>query len=475
MPVGGRRSPRKVIAIDSHLPLLAEDANGQAHAYLSTVFPESRQAPGPGGTDARPKVAVIGSGVAGLTAAYILQNSCHVTLIEAESRLGGHAHTHELIDPLTLKPVNVDSGFIVHNSANYPTLMRIFRELGVLTQPTQMSMSISCTECGLEYAGGAGMRAIFARKRRLLDFRFLKMLLDIKRFHRAAQNLLARPGDAEISVGEFLSRGQFSNYFKQHFIVPLISSVWSCSQSQAMEYPARYLFAFLNNHAMLSVTGSPKWRTVVGGSQQYVSRIVEGLPRIRCGQPVVSVKRGEHNVQIGYASGELETFDRVVIATHADQALQMLTNPTAKECEVLSAFTYSKNHTSLHRNAALLPKSKRAGASWNYAIPACGASADRVVVSYDMNRLMNLGGETPYVVTLNSDLVDPLCVDSSLIISEMIYEHPIYTLKAVAAQKELAALNSPLIAFAGAYHGWGFHEDGARSGAAAALAIGGIW
>lgn len=436
---------------------------------------ESSNPPAQGLEGGRAKVAVIGSGVAGLTAAYILQRTCDVTLIEADSRLGGHAHTHELIDPLTLESVNVDSGFIVHNEANYPTLMRIFRELGVLTQATQMSMSISCEECGLEYAGGAGVKAIFARKRRLIDFRFLKMLVDIKRFHRAAQNLLARSGDAEISLGEFLSHGQYSNYFKQHFIVPLISSVWSCSQSQAMEYPARYLFAFLNNHAMLSVTGSPKWRTVVGGSQQYVSRIVEGLPRIRMGQPVISVKRGKDDVEICYASGELEIFDQVVIATHADQALQMLFNPTTKEKEVLSAFTYSKNHTSLHRNPALLPKSKRAGASWNYAIPTCGASAERVVVSYDMNRLMNLGGETPYVVTLNSDLVDPNRFDPSLVISEMIYEHPIYTLKAVAAQKELAALNSPLIAFAGAYHGWGFHEDGARSGAAAAIAIGGRW
>ena len=319
------------------------------------------------------------------------------------------------------------------------------------------------------------MKAIFARKRSLLDFRFLKMLFDIKRFHRAAQKLLARPESVELSLGEFLSRGQFSNYFRQHFIVPLISSVWSCSQSQAMEYPARYLFAFLNNHAMLSVTGSPKWRTVVGGSQQYVSRIIEGLNRIRSGQPVTSVKRGQNDVQVGYASGEIELFDQVVIATHADQALRMLVNPTPKEHEVLSAFTYSKNHTSLHRNPALLPKSKRAGASWNYAIPTCGASADRVVVSYDMNRLMSLGGETPYVVTLNSDLVDTIRLDSSLVISEMIYEHPIYTLKAVAAQRELPALNSPLIAFAGAYHGWGFHEDGARSGAAAALALGGAW
>ena len=216
---------------------------------------------------------------------------------------------------------------------------------------------------------------------------------------------------------------------------------------------------------MLSVTGSPKWRTVVDGSQQYVSRITAHLPRIRLGQPVISVKRGDGEIEIGYASGEVETFEQVVIATHANQALQMLVDQTPNEQAVLSAFTYSRNQISLHRNPALLPRSARAGASWNYSIPSCDAGAERVVVSYDMNRLMRLGLKVPYVVTLNSDLVDEGRLDSETVISEMIYEHPIYTLKAVAAQ----------IAFAGAYHGWGFHEDGARAGAAAARALGGEW
>jgi predicted NAD/FAD-binding protein len=466
----------KANASHLQLPLIGEDAPAQAQTYSLRVTPEStptQKSPNEG--TARAKVAVIGSGVSGLTAAYILQRTCDVTLIEADFRLGGHAHTHELIDPKDGRKTYVDSGFIVHNQTNYPTLVRLFKELEIRTQPTQMSLSISCGGCGLEYAGGAGAKAIFAQYRRLVDLRFLKMLLDIRRFHRIARSIMAENQSIELPLGEFLADNKFSTYFVQHFMVPLISSVWSCSQSEAMSYPALYLFAFLDNHAMLSVTGSPKWRTVVDGSQIYVSRITAHLSRIRQGQPVISVKRGDGAIEIGYASGEVETFDKVVIATHADQALQMLVDQTPNEQAVLSAFTYSRNQISLHRNPALLPRSARAGASWNYSIPSCDAGAERVVVSYDMNRLMRLGLKVPYVVTLNSDLVDDGRLDSETVISEMIYEHPIYTLKAVAAQKELSSLNTAQIAFAGAYHGWGFHEDGARAGAAAARALGGEW
>ncbi|HEX2904628.1 MAG TPA: FAD-dependent oxidoreductase [Jatrophihabitans sp.] len=433
----------------------------------------------------RRRIAVIGSGVAGLTAAYILQRQADVTLYEADERLGGHAHTHDLLDDAG-RAVQVDTGFIVHNRRTYPNLLRLFSELGVATQESEMSMSISCAGCGLEYAGALGMSGLFPRAANATNSRYLYMLSEVIRFHRRARSLLAAGGPAagapeqtapeqtapEQTMDEFLAAGRFSRYFRLHFVTPLISAVWSCAPSVAGRYPARYLFQFLDNHGMLSVTGSPQWRTVSGGSARYVERTAKHLSAVLTSTPVRSVRRlGAGGVEVRDDADNLERYDAAVLATHPNQALAMLADPTQNERDTLSAIGYSLNPTILHSDTSVLPRAGKASASWNYRLPACDASADSVHVSYDMNRLQRLDTDTRYLVTLNGD--DRVAPER--VIDRMVYEHPIFTPESVAAQTRLPLLNDGTLAFAGAYHGWGFHEDGCRSGVAAAASLGVPW
>jgi predicted NAD/FAD-binding protein len=419
----------------------------------------------------RRQIAVVGSGVAGLTAAYILQRSAEVTLYEADSRLGGHAHTHDLLD-LTGRPVQVDTGFIVHNERTYPNLLRLFTELGIATQESEMSMSIRCAGCGLEYAGARGLAGLFPGWRNLIRPRYLYLLTEVVRFHRRARALLTSAAPATETMDEFLDRGRFSRYFRQHFITPLISAVWSCAPQLAGRYPARYLFEFLDNHGMLTVTGSPNWRTVVGGSARYVEQAAKQLSAVYTSTPVRGIRRTATGVRIELAEDAGQDFDAVVIATHPDQALRLLTDPTPLQAELLSAIEYSRNPTSLHSDVSVLPASAKAQASWNYLQPDCAAGAGGARVSYDMNRLQRLDSATRYLVTLNDD---EELIDEDLVIERMVYEHPIFTPTSVAAQVRLPELNDGVLAFAGAYHGWGFHEDGCRSGVEAARSLGVPW
>ncbi|PWI16869.1 amine oxidase [Streptomyces sp. Act143] len=417
------------------------------------------------------RTAVLGSGVAGLTAAHILARTHHVTLYEADDRLGGHAHTHELTSPVDGRVHRVDSGFIVHNRRTYPHLLRLFDELGVATQESEMSMSVRCEGCGLEYAGARGPAGLFAQPRNLLRGPYLRLLSEVPAFHRAARRLLAEGGEEGFTLGEFLDRHGFSAYFRTHFMTPVVSAVWSCDAATAQRYPAAYLFRFLEHHGLLSVGGSPVWRTVRGGSRSYVDRIAERLPEIRTGTPVRAVRRHADGAEVTAEDGTTASYDSVVIAVHPDQALRLLADATPQEKEVLGAFRYSRNATLLHTDTALLPRARGARASWNYLMPSCEAGADRVRVSYDMNRLQRLDAAERYVVTLGGDdRVDP-----GRVLARMVYEHPVYTPESVAAQRRLPELNGPVCVFAGAYHGWGFHEDGCRSGTEAAAALGEVW
>ncbi|WP_121751271.1 FAD-dependent oxidoreductase [Streptomyces sp. E2N166] len=425
--------------------------------------------PGSGGREI-PRTAVIGSGVAGLTAAHVLDHAHHVTLYEADARLGGHAHTHELTSP-DGRVHRVDSGFIVHNRRTYPNLLRLFDELGVATQESEMSMSVRCEGCGLEYAGARGPAGLLARPRNALLGPFLRMLTQVPRFHRAARRLLDEDPGHVLTLGEFLDRESFSPYFRAHFMTPVVSAVWSCDAPTALSYPAAYLFRFLHHHGMLAVGGSPVWRTVTGGSGTYVDRIAARLPEVRAATPVRSVTRHSDGVDVTAADGTTMFYDHLVVAVHPDQALALLADATPLEKEVLGAFRYSRNTTLLHTDPALLPRSRGARASWNYVMPSCDVGADRVRVSYDMNRLQRLDAPETYVVTLGGqDRVDP-----DRVLARMTYEHPVYTAASVAAQGRLPELDTPLIAYAGAYHGWGFHEDGCRSGVRAAAALGVRW
>ncbi|MGW5523612.1 NAD(P)/FAD-dependent oxidoreductase [Gordonia sp. NPDC003950] len=477
----------------------------------------------------RPRIAVVGSGVAGLTAAYRLSAHASVTLFEADDRLGGHAHTHLVDVPATdgspATTLAVDSGFIVHNDRTYPTLQAMFAELGVPTQDTDMSMSVHSELTGLEYAGALGVSGLFPTMRTLTRGRYLRMLGEVVRFHRAARKLLddsaaddsaaddsAADGSADVALADFVRRERFSDYFVENFLLPLVAAVWSCDAQTAAEYPARYLFTFLDHHGMLTVFGSPTWRTVVGGSVTYVNaiadRVVARGGQIRLNTPVRRIDDLAASIAIATDDGELEMFDAAVVATHPHQALRALAAPTPDQHSVLSAITYDPKPAVLHTDISLLPRARRAWASWNYQIRPDSVSPDSsnrdssnpgssnadsisaapnptpdtveraattvhgdaldgsgVAVTYDLTRLMRLPTTAPrMLVTLGrTDLVDPASV-----IAEMTYEHPVYTTESVAAQRRLAQINTDRLVFAGAYHGWGFHEDGAASGAGAA-------
>jgi uncharacterized protein len=415
----------------------------------------------------RERIAVVGAGVAGLTAAYLLQRRHDVLLFEAEPRLGGHAHTHDVAT--AAGTLAVDSGFIVHNHRTYPNLLRLFAELGVPTQESDMSMSVRCLGCGLEYAGGRGFAGLFPRAGNLARPRYLRMLGEVTRFHRAARSELTRPGP-DRTLGEFVAAAGFSRYFVEHFLLPVVSAVWSAPEKISRDYPARYLFTFLAHHGMLAIGGSPAWRTVAGGSRTYVERAVKNLTAVQVGTPVRAIRRHADGVSVRDDADTEHRFDRVVLATHADQALALLADPTAAEREVLGAFPYSRNETWLHTDASLLPVSRGAAASWNYLKPDCGG-ADRVLVSYDMTRLMRLGTPRPYVVTLGA--TDRVAAHT--VVARMVYEHPVYTPESVAAQRRLPEIAGPRTAFAGAYHGWGFHEDGCAAGVRAAERFGAGW
>ena len=422
-------------------------------------------------TPAWGSVAVIGAGVSGLTAAYLLTRTHDVTVFEADARLGGHAHTHDLTDSAG-KAQAVDSGFIVHNDRTYPWLRKLFAELGVAVRPTEMSMSVRCEGCGLEYAGGRGPAGLLAQPRRLLDPRFLAMLVQVRRFHRRASAFLAAADDADLTTyGEFLQREGFSEHFVAHYAVPVVSCVWSSGREVSLLYPARYLFRFLDHHGMLAVSGSPQWYTVVGGSQTYVRRLAATLSDVRRSAAVTDVTRLSDCVQVQDSTGAVTRFDRVVIATHADQALSLLTDPSDQEVMTLKAFRYSSNETVLHTDASLLPKAGAAGASWNYLMSSCTATDTPTVVTYWMNRLQGLTSPQEYLVTLNArERINP-----DDVLAVMDYEHPIYTPDSVGAQSYLAALATDRTVYAGAYHGWGFHEDGCRSGVEAARHFGVTW
>jgi predicted NAD/FAD-binding protein len=419
---------------------------------------------------ARPTVAVIGGGVSGLTAAYLLQGSHHVTLFEADDRVGGHAHTHDV--PLSDgRTVPVDSGFIVLNDRTYPLLRRLLAELGVETRPTEMSMSISCDECGLNYVGGRRADGIFTQRRRLLDPRFWRLLLGVRRFQRAAVALLADDPAGPTTYGEFLDQHGFDRHFVTHYALPIVSCVWSMGHQEALAYPAAYLFAFLEHHGFLALRDAPTWHTVVGGSRSYVERITARLDVVRAGTAVTAVSRTPDGIELQDSHGGHHVVDKLVVATHADDALALLSDAGADEKEVLGAFGYSTNAAWLHRDESVLPARPGGRASWNYRLEGCSTLTDRSKVSYWMNRLQGHPDSDPLVVTLNPDEG----AEPQHAVATMTYRHPTYTAASVSAQQRLGSLASDRLAFAGAYHGWGFHEDGCRSGVAAAEALGATW
>ena len=407
-----------------------------------------------GGESGFMKVAVIGSGISGLGAAHVLARAHEVTVLERETRAGGHTRT------IRHNGRALDTGFLVHNERNYPLLTRLFGELGVRTQPSEMSFSVSCPD-GLEYSG----RRPFAQPRRLADPRFLGLLGEIGRFLTTARRSLSGL-DESWSLGRYLDERGFSVRFRREFFVPLTAALWSTAPGRALEFPAATAIRFFDNHGMLGFSRF-RWRYVSGGSDTYVRALADRLgPQLRLGLGARSVRRSPDGVDVTFDDGSTNRFDAIVIATHADQALQLLEDPTGEERRVLGAFSYTKNEAILHTDSAQLPRTVAARASWNYRVGDDG----RPTVTYYLNRLQSLDDETDWCLTLNGDVPEEHVIDRAT------FEHPLFTVESVAAQRELPALGGVRRTwFAGAHHGNGFHEDGLASGVLAAGSIGVAW
>jgi len=412
------------------------------------------------------RIAVVGSGIAGLASAWLLSRKHEVTLFEANDYFGGHTHTHEVEQ--AGKSYRIDSGFIVHNPAHYPLLTRMFAQLGVASQPTTMSFSVHSEASGLEY-NATTLDTLFCQRRNLLSPRFLGMVRDLARFYREAPALLLTPEDTT-SLGDYLLQHGYGTAFRDEHLIPMASALWSSPPTQILQFPARYLVQFMANHQMLQLAGRPQWRVVKGGSSTYVAALRAHWPvreRLHC--PVHSILRHAGGVEVCSAAG-VEHFDQLVLACHSDQALRLLGDANEREHSILGAMTYQANDTVLHTDASVLPRRRKAWAAWNAWLPRDPAAP--CTVSYCMNLLQGIASPEPFVVSLNrSEAIDP-----AKVLARMRYHHPVYTRASVQAQARKAEIQGwRRTWFAGAYWGWGFHEDGMRSAVDVAQALGARW
>ncbi|MEO8537030.1 MAG: FAD-dependent oxidoreductase [Betaproteobacteria bacterium] len=399
------------------------------------------------------KIAVIGTGIAGNVAAYHLSREHDVTVFEADGRVGGHTHTHDVTQ--AGRSYRVDTGFIVFNDWTYPRFIALMDELGVASQPSAMSFSVRDEASGLEY-NGTSLNGLFAQRRNLLRPSFLWMLREVLRFNRDALALL--DGGDDVSLGDYVDANGYSRGFVDHYLLPMGAAIWSTDARRMRAFPARFLVRFFHNHGMLSVNRRPRWRTIRGGSSAYVDRLTSRFrDRIRLDAPVQSVRRLAGHVFVKARGCESERFDAAFLACHSDQALRMLADATPLEREVLGAIPYVRNEAILHTDTRLLPRSRRAWAAWNYH---AGAPGEGVTLTYNMNILQSLAAPQPLLVTLNrADAIDP-----ARVIDRIVYEHPLFTAAGVAAQARHGEMNGPLNTyFCGAYWRHGFHEDGVVS------------
>lgn len=412
------------------------------------------------------RIAVVGSGIAGLASAWLLSRQHEVVLFEGNDYLGGHTHTHDI--ELEGRNFAVDTGFIVHNRAHYPLLTRMFDELGVGTQPTTMSFSVHSQASGVEY-NATSLDGLFCQRRNLVSPRFLGMVRDLFRFYRLAPQLL-ETDDPGPTLGEYLARHGFGDAFCDEHLVPMASALWSSPPSRILDFPVRYLVAFMANHQMLQVRERPQWRVVTGGSASYVRALQRRWRvEVRLRSPVRLLRRDAEGVEV-FTDARLERFDHVVVACHSDQALALLADADTRETEILGAIAYQDNDVVLHTDARLLPRQRKAWAAWNAHVPR--DPADACTVSYCMNLLQGLPAPQPLVVTLNRTAA----IDPERILRRMRYQHPVYTTASVAAQARRAEIQGHRRTwFAGAYWGWGFHEDGIRSAVDVAHALGVAW
>ncbi len=410
------------------------------------------------------KVAVVGAGISGLTAAHALNAAGHeVRLFERDARAGGHANT------VDVGGVKVDIGFIVYNDRTYPRFVELLDELNVGTQKSDMSMSTACGSCNVEYST-RGLSGIFAQRRSLARPSHYRMLNDLFRFYRDARATLDTTQPTGMSLDEYLEDRRLGTSFANHFLIPLTAAVWSTSPDSIGAFPVDYLLRFLDHHGLIGHRTSLQWRTVSGGSTEYVQRIINGLPpsAVETSNPVRAVVRDHRGVTVATSHGAPERFDAVVMATHADDALRLMRDADPAEAAALDGFEYSDNRVVLHTDASLLPGRHNARASWNIDMGTCADPGEALTMTYHMNRLQALDATDDYCVSVNPGA----WLRADAIITERMYSHPLYTFRTLAAQDALRNLQGHRNTyFAGAHLGYGFHEDGCRSGYEAAEAI----
>jgi uncharacterized protein len=412
------------------------------------------------------RIAVIGSGISGLAAGYLLGREHEVHLFEKEARLGGHTHTHSIPTSQGLLPI--DTGFIVHNDRTYPNLIRLFDELGVERPDSEMSWGVTNANASFEYSS-RGFNGFFAMPSRALRWSHWRLLDDILRFNREASALAATSEAESMMLGPFIEQRGFGQEFRDYYLYPTVAAIWSTSPRKVLEFPAATLIRFFQNHGLLAVTGHPQWKVLRGGSSVYIEKLTQPYAaRVHTQAPLRSLRRCPTGGVLLKIEGQEELrFDQAILATHAPQALAALGDATPQEREVLSAFRTSSNEAVLHTDESLLPRRHAARASWNYRVQADkGAPA---TLTYDMNRLQRLPTRERYLVTLNStDLIDP-----SRILRRLHYQHPLYTLAAIRAQSRWAEISGQAnVHFCGAYWGYGFHEDGYKSALRVAQSLG---
>ena len=401
------------------------------------------------------RIAVIGAGISGLTAAYLLSQDHDIVVFEGNDYIGGHTHTID-VQAADGRTYAVDTGFIVFNENTYPNFMALMKRLGVAWQPSNMSFSVQCEITGL-YFSPSSLNAMFAQRKNLLRPSFYRMLVDALRFRRQALELLETE-DYSRTLQAYLEEKGYSRAFIENFIIPMGGAIWSADPVRFREFPARYLVEFFDNHGILNIYDQPQWLTIQGGSRQYIAPLTRSFQQgIRLSTPVDAIKRFKDHVVVT-AKGQTESFDQVVLAVHSDQALHMLSDPTDTERDVLGVIPYQENLAVLHRDASLLPPKKSAWASWNYFIPK--REKGRVALTYYMNRLQSLNSSEHFYVTLNM----PEKIASRKIIASLIYHHPVYDPKSLQARRRQDELNGQnRTYYCGAYWGYGFHEDGVNS------------
>ncbi|MBY0271074.1 MAG: FAD-dependent oxidoreductase [Burkholderiales bacterium] len=412
------------------------------------------------------RIAVVGAGIAGLSAAWLLSRSHDVTLFEANDYLGGHSHTVEVtLDGITAP---VDTGFLVFNDRSYPNLIALFDHLGIASCASDMSFSVRIAGENLEWAG-SNLAAVFAQRRNLLRPQFWGMLSDILRFNREATAIVQGSGALTATLGEFLAAGGYGRAFRDWYLLPMAGAIWSCPTATMLDYPARTFFAFCANHGLLQLSDRPQWRTVIGGARTYVARLAAEIGAVRVNTPVVSVLRGAGGATLTLACGDTQTFDAVVLACHSDQALRLLGDADTAEREVLAAIRYQDNRVILHTDERFLPRSRAAWSAWNYHAHDSAAQAQPVGVSYLINKLQPLPFSRPVIVTLNPGDEPRL----ETVIDRYSYAHPVFDQAGIAAQARLPQLQGRRNTwFCGAWAGYGFHEDGLKAGMAVAADLG---